>query len=83
MSQLGLDGTETTHPVHSPRLLTSQQRAVLAYIAHVRLVKPCEISERFDVSGFGMLSRLRRRGLVERSARGTYRVVEHDESWTS
>jgi chromosome segregation and condensation protein ScpB len=83
MSQLGLDGRETTHPVRQPRPLTPQQREVLAFVARVRLVKPIEITERFDVSGFGMLSRLRRRGLVERSARGTYRVVVHDEAWAS
>lgn len=97
MSQLGLDGTETTHPVTRPQRLTERQRELVAYMRARGVVRPREIGvlmhagrttiasklQHASSDGYDALRRLERRGLVEHVARGAWKLIEHDESWTT
>ena len=96
-AQLGLDGSETTHPVRHPRPLTERQRELVAFIRLQGVVSPREVGVimhagrtsiagklRFASSdGYDALHRLERRGLVERITRGRWQLIEHDERWTT
>jgi hypothetical protein len=42
-TQLGLDGSETPHPVRAPHALTDRQRALLVYIRAHESVRPLEV----------------------------------------
>jgi hypothetical protein len=96
MSQLGLDGHETTHPVRAPRPLTARQRELVAYMRGHVYVRPIDVgrlmrggrvsptrdnNRHVSSDGVDALRRLQRRGLVERVERGRWMLVEHDEAW--
>ena len=108
MTQLGLDGSESTHPVRKVRPLSARQRELVAYmrqhgdvsptdvgvLMHQGRERPCVIRLDFrrgrtscckfaSSDGSDALRRLARRGIVERVKRGRWRLVEHDESWTT
>jgi predicted transcriptional regulator of viral defense system len=97
MSQLGLDGNETTLPLRHARPLTMRQRELVAYMRVHGVVRSREIGvlmhagrpsiatklEHASSDGCDALRRLERRGLVERVERGRWRLIEHDESWTT
>src|SRR4051812_19009097 len=97
MSQLGLDGSETTHPLRFARPLTERQRELVAYMRAHGVVRSREIGvlmhagrssiatklQHASSDGCDALRRLERRGLVERVSRGRWQLIEHDESWTT
>lgn len=97
MSQLGLDGSETTHPLRAGRPLTPRQRELVTYMRAHGIVRPREIGvlmhagrtsiatklEHASSDGCDALRRLERRGLVERVARGRWQLIQHDESWVT
>ena len=91
MRQLGLDGRETEHPVVHPRPLTERQRELVLWMRLRGVVRPIEVgaimhagrdvplrrgAERHPSSdGVDALKRLEARGLVERVARGQWRLL--------
>lgn len=97
MSQLGLDGRESLHPVRRVRPLTDRQREVLRFVRSTVYVRPVEVgrvmragrvtaprrgAERHVSSdGVDALERLERRGLVEHVARGCWRATSVVEMW--
>lgn len=90
MKQLGLDGRETAHPPRAPRPLTDRQRELVVWLRLRGTVRPVEVgrlmhagrttparrgAERHVSSdGVDALKRLEARGLVERVARGQWRL---------
>jgi hypothetical protein len=96
VTQLGLDGAETPYPTRMPRPLSERQRELVAWMRAVGDVRPLDVGQLMHAGrttplrlgaarhvssdGVDALRRLERRGLVERVARGRWRVVEHDES---
>ena len=88
MTQLGLDGRETAHPMPKPRPLSERQRDVLRYMRRHELVRPRDVGlvmsagrERWASNdGYSALKRLERRGLVEHVERGKWRARSFAET---
>lgn len=75
MIQMTFDGHDVLMPLR-PRQLNERQRAVLALMRMCGTLRTREVD-----GGWDMLSRLRKRGLVEPVCHGRWRATEHSEDW--